>query len=130
VLLGASFRGGAIVGGEPASGTTLLTIAAGTSIPAKGFFVAGTASFTGTKNVTINGGLADDGQVAVFEDGASGVKLDSVGYGSATGDYVEGTAAPKPQANGSMARRTDGVDTNDNAADFDTAATPSPGAPN
>lgn len=116
-------------GNSPASGTTLHTFTAGTSIPANGFYVVGTASFPGAKDATFNGGMADDGQLALFEDDGS-LRRDSVGWGTAAGDYVEGSAAPKAPTNGSVARKSDGVDTDDNAADFSAAATPTPGAPN
>jgi hypothetical protein len=122
-------------GMEP-TGALLHTFGAGTSIAARGFYVVGTTAFTGPKDetfngggVTPNGGMANDGQVALF-DGAD-QKIDGLGYGSATGDYVEGTAAPKPQPKGSIGRKQDGVDTDDNVKDFDILLPkPNPGAPN
>jgi hypothetical protein len=123
-------------GGMEPTGALLHTFAAGTSIAAKAFYVVGTTAFTGPKDetfngggVTANGGMGDNGQVALF-DGAD-QKLDGLGYGSAKGDYVEGTAAPKPLQKGSIGRKQDGVDTDDNAKDFDILLPkPNPGAPN
>ncbi len=67
----------------------------------------------------------------------SGPIIDSVAWGTATNAFVEGTAAPAPPANRSLARSFNGKDTNDNAADFaltDATATPpsvpTPRAPN
>jgi uncharacterized protein len=55
----------------------------------------------------------------------TGAIVDSVGYGSATNAFVEGAAETAPAAN-SSASRTNGVDTNNNQADFSTLATPTP----
>lgn len=121
--------------GMPANGSPLHTFAAGAAIGARGFLVVGTSAFAGKKDVTfngggvtVNGGMANDGQVALLD--AAGDKLDSVGYGGATGDYVEKAPSPKPPSTGSVARKADGVDTDDNAKDFDWVTTPTPGAPN
>lgn len=61
----------------------------------------------------------------------SGTIIDSVAWGTATNAFLEGTAAPAPPANRSIARSPNGKDTNNNAADFaltDPTATP-PTAP-
>jgi hypothetical protein len=109
--------------------TTLYTFAAGDSIPAKSFLVLGSASF-GPKDKTFStSGMADDGQVGLSD--AQGGRVDAVAYGSTrSGPFREGDAAPKPPANGSIGRKSDGVDTDDNAADFKILTTPTPGAPN
>jgi len=55
--------------------------------------------------------------------------IDSVGYGNATNMFVEGTAAAAPSNGQTLARKPNGVDTNQNGLDFATA-TPSPRAAN
>jgi hypothetical protein len=121
--------------GTPTGGAPLHTFAAGTTIKGKGFVVVGTTAFKGTKDatfngggVTVNGGMAADGQVALLD--AGGQKMDSVGYGGTTGDYIEKAPAPKAPATASIARKADGVDTDDNSKDFDWMTTPTPGAKN
>jgi hypothetical protein len=65
---------------------------------------------------------------------ADGTVWDSFGWGSATNAYVEGTVAPKATDSTStprsIARKTDGVDTGDNLADFAVTKSPTPGATN
>jgi len=65
---------------------------------------------------------------------ASGTLVDSVGYGTATNAFVEGSAAPAPPAAAapgkSAGRKPDGHDTDDNAADFSVLTSPTPGASN
>jgi hypothetical protein len=124
-------------GNAPASGSTRHTIASGTSIAAKGFYVIGSAAFTGPKDATFDAdsGIADDGQLALFEDGDDNVRVDAVAFGAVeSGDYVEGSPAPRAAAGttslGSIARIPNGVDTDDNASDFAVAQAPTPGAPN
>ena len=102
---------------------------AGDSIPAESFFVAGTASFSGQKDATMNGGMSDTGgQVGLVDD--TDKVVDALGYGGATGPYVEGSAAGKPPSNGSVGRKSDGLDTDNNAADCKIYNQHSAGAPN
>lgn len=56
--------------------------------------------------------------------------VDSVGYGTATNAFVETAAAPAPASSKSAGRTPNGVDTDDNSADFTVADVPSPGAAN
>jgi predicted extracellular nuclease len=121
--------------GTPAIGTPLHTFAAGTTIKGKGYYVVGTPEYTGKKDTTFsatgtgNGYLSNNGQVALFD--AAGVKLDGLGYGTLTGgDYVETKAAPVAPATASIARKSDGLDTDDNSKDCDWQTTPTPGAKN
>lgn len=120
--------------GVPAQGTLLHTFAAATMIKGKGYYVVGTTQYTGAKDATFtnvkeNGGLSNNGQVALFDGG--GQKLDGIGYGTLTGgDYVETKAAPVAPATASIARKTDGLDTDDNSKDCDWFTTPTPGAKN
>lgn len=106
----------------------LHTFNAGQSIPAKGFLVLGTSSFSGQKDATFTAGMADDGQIALQDD--TGKNIDAVGYGSSTGPFVEGSAASPPSATQSIGRKVDGIDTDNNNADFKTLSSPSPRAPN
>jgi predicted extracellular nuclease len=123
-------------GGVPANGAPLHTFAASTMIKGKGYYVVGTTQYTGTKDttfnggsVTMNGGLSNNGQVALFDSG--GTKLDGIGYCTLTGgDYFETKAAPVAPATASIARKTDGLDTDDNSKDCDWFTTPTPGAKN
>lgn len=58
------------------------------------------------------------------------VETDLVGYGALDDErFYEGSPAPDAASGESLARRADGVDTNDNAADFE-CAVPSPGGYN
>ena len=106
----------------------LHTFGAGQSIPAKGFLLLGTPSFSGQKDATFTAGMADDGQIALQDD--TGKNIDAVGYGSSTGPFIEGTAAPPPTATQSIGRKVDGVDSDNNNADFKTLSSPSPRAAN
>lgn len=112
-----------------AGNTVLHTFGAGDSIAAESFLVLGTASFTVKKDVTMNGGMADDGgQVGLVDD--TDKLVDGLGYGGATGPFVEGKAAGAPSSNGSVGRKIDGGDTDDNAADCQVFNQHTAGAPN
>lgn len=115
---------------QSGSGNTVLyAFAAGESIAAKSFLVLGSASFSPKDKTFSTSGMADDGQVGLNDD--QGKRVDAVAYGStSSGPFREGGSAPKPPANGSIGRKSDGVDTDNNAADFKTLTTPTPGAPN
>ena len=93
----------------------LHTFATGDEIPAGSFLVLGTATFKGKKDATFSAGMATDGQVGLLDD--TGTLIDGLGYDGATGEFVEGTAAPKPATNGSVGRKSDGLDTDNNASD-------------
>ncbi len=109
----------------------ILTFEPGSSIPAKAYLVIARPEFSGKKDVTITSSTSmavDSGQVGLEDD--KGTLVDAVGYGTATGAYVEGKPAPSPDTSGSIARKSNGVDTNDNAADFAKTKPHSAGAPN
>lgn len=114
--------------GNVAGGATY-TFGTGESLAAKAFFVIATSDFAGKKDATFNGGLGNSGgQVGLLDDSTGTV--DAVGYAPGTsGIYTEGTPAPLPPASSSIARKSDGVDTDDNNSDFETSS-PTPGAPN
>jgi hypothetical protein len=86
-----------------------------TGPPADSFFTA-----SGLRDV--GGGLAILGP--------GGAIVDSVGWGTATNAFVEGTAAAAPAAGQSIARVPDGRDTGANATDFVLQTAPTPGAAN
>lgn len=126
--------GGWKLGYRAASGNAappIHTFAAGSSIAAKSFLVIGRPEFAGKKDVTTTSSTsmaADSGQIGLEDE--KGKIIDAVGYGTATGAYVEKAAAPSPASGGSISRKTDGVDTDDNSADFAKTTPHSAGAPN
>lgn len=77
-----------------------------------------------------SGSLAGAGGGVGLRIGAAGALLDSMGYGTATNAFVEGTVETVPPASSSAARTPDKTDTNNNQNDFATDATPTPGAAN
>jgi Lamin Tail Domain/Collagen triple helix repeat (20 copies) len=117
------------------SDITLVTIPAGTSIPAGGFYLLGGSGYLGSHaaDQSFSASIASTGGGIAVRDTTGGI-LDSVGYGDTTNAFVEAhatTAPPTTTAPGSSSGRIpDGHDTNDNAADFSVSATPSPGAAN
>jgi Lamin Tail Domain len=118
-----------------AAGTSdlvLATIPAGTVLAPGAFLVFGGSGYSGTANQTFFGSLASSGGAVGIRD-ATGLLLDSVGWGTATNAFVEGAPAVAPAVapapGKSDARRPDGADTNDNASDF-TEGDPSPGGAN
>lgn len=94
-----------------------------------GRLVYGGAAFAGPKDGDLAAGLSGTGGGVGVRD-ALGALTDSVGYGTATNALVETAAAPAPAAGSSIGRLPDGVDTGNNAADWMTSATITPGAPN
>jgi hypothetical protein len=117
-----------------ASGTTdvvLFTFAAGATVPAKGFRVIAGVAFGGSSDGALASGLAGGGASVALKDESDAV-IDSIGYGTGTGVFVEGSAAAAPGDSSpakSLSRQPDGADTDDNANDFK-VGTPSPGAAN
>lgn len=86
-----------------------------------------------TITVGLTNALARDGAFATGFAAASGqlalvrisddVVIDGVGYGTITGGtYTEGTASAPPPTDGGIKRTVDGVDTDNNSADFSTVA--------
>lgn len=94
------------------------------TIPAGGFYLLNLAAGNGGNSITPgdeNGSIAmagKSGSVKLFN--PAGDEIDLVGYGSTT--LYEGTATPELGNSTSAARRTAGVDTDNNAADFIVAA--------
>jgi hypothetical protein len=117
------------------SDTTLVTIPAGTSIPAGGFYLLAGSGYLGAHagDQSFSASIAATGGGVAVRD-STGSILDSVGFGDTTNAFVEShpaTAPPTSAAPGSSSgRKPDGHDTNDNAADFSVSTTPTPGAAN
>jgi hypothetical protein len=79
-------------------------------------------SFASLADATYTGGLAADGGSLVLRQ-VGGAVIDAVSWGTAANAYVEKAAAPPPPARSSIERRPggaagNGVDTNDNSADW------------
>jgi hypothetical protein len=117
------------------SDTSLGTIADGTMLAPGAFYLVAGSGYSGAHpaDKTFAIGLATAGGGVGLRD-ASGALVDSVGWGTATNAFVEGSAAVAPPIEAapgkSDARHPDGHDTNQNAADFSVAETPTPGAAN
>ena len=121
-----------------ASGTSdvaLATIPSGTSIPAGGYYLFGGSAYAGSPaaDQSFSFGIAATGGGLGLRT-ADGTLVDSVGYGSATNAFVEGSAAAAPATTDapgtSAARLPNGHDTNSNSTDFGSATPPTPKASN
>ncbi|HEY7372425.1 MAG TPA: lamin tail domain-containing protein [Polyangia bacterium] len=118
------YRAATGAGDFPRVTFTVETIAAG-----KPYFVCANSGFAGTADAHYTDGLALDGGGLALR-GPDGNIVDAVGWGSAANAFVETAPAAAPAAAQSIARQPDGHDSDDNAHDFEIAATPSPGASN
>lgn len=92
--------------------------------------VNGAGALAGAGDVTYSGGFAATGGAVALRV-VGGSVLDAIGWGDATNPFVEGTVAPAPPAGSSVERRPggsggNGIDTNDNAADWVLTVVPSP----
>jgi uncharacterized protein YdeI (BOF family) len=91
--------------------------------PGRHVLIANSAGlYASVADATYSGGLAAAGGTIVLRP-AGGAPIDSVGWGTARNEFVEGAAAPAPPAGSSIERRPGGAagntsDSNDNAADF------------
>lgn len=108
-------------------GTSSDTIGTGQSA----YFVIGGSGFSGSTDADIGcGGFSKDGARLELLDPNDNV-IDGVGYGDASNTKpTEKATAPKPAKNGSVGRKTDGLDTNSNSSDFKTFSSPTPGEAN
>jgi hypothetical protein len=120
------------------TGTADVAVAAipvGTTLAPGAFYLLGGASYGGSTaaDLSFSSGLASAGGGLALRN-ADGAIVDSLGYGTATNAFVEGSAATAPPVTpspGSSAGRSpDGRDTNDNSADFAVSSSPSPRASN
>lgn len=99
-----------------------------TVLPAGGYYLIASTSYDGptTPNLQYNPttcqcsmGAAGGGLALRLGDNNTGAILDSVGWGTATNLFVEGTATAAPAANNSQSRQLNGCqDTDNNAANF------------
>jgi DNA/RNA endonuclease G (NUC1) len=104
-----------------------------TIIPAGGYYLIASTGYDGSivPNITYNPGtcscsMSANGGGLAIRNGA-GVILDSVGYGTATNVFIEGTKTNVPPNNGSQSRVNNGCqDTDNNSNDFSTV---NPSAP-
>jgi hypothetical protein len=114
------------------SDVALATVAEGTTLPPGAFLLFGGAGYSGSTSQSFSASLASAGGGVGIRN-ATGLLLDSVGWGSATNAFVESAAASAPAVapapGRSAARHPDGDDTNDNAADF-AEGDPTPGSAN
>lgn len=115
-----------------AGGTTDGTYFSATSlsIPANGFvlLIGSASTFTGTNEGKMTSGVSDNASLSLKD--AAGVAVDVCGFGTITNGLFEGAAAPGAASGSSIARSTDGLDSNNNASDFKVTKTPTPHAAN
>ncbi len=101
--------------------------------PGRHLLVAnGSGAFAAIADATYSGGLAAAGGALVLRP-IGGAPIDALAWGDATNAFVEGAAAPAPDAGSSIERLPGGaagnvLDTNDNAADV--IVNPAPAAQN
>ncbi len=109
--------------------TVIYAFPAAAVIAANGFFLLGGVSFVGQKDGSYSVLLdATHDQIALLDNAANVV--DAVGYGTYTaGVFVEGAPAISPAGGASISRKSPGMDTNSNVADFLPSAS-TPGAVN
>ncbi|HEX8951551.1 MAG TPA: lamin tail domain-containing protein [Polyangia bacterium] len=116
-----------------ATGTAdVLIISLTKTVAAGGYYLVAGPNYSngGTPDQSYGAGrLAAAGGGVGLRDAAQ-LLVDSVGYGTAANAFVEGAAAPAPASGQSIARKPNGTDTNNNAADFAVATTPTPRAAN
>ncbi len=107
-----------------------------TIIPPGGYYLIASNSYTGAvpgdfvfNTSTCQCGLAAaGGGLAVrFGEANTGVVIDSVGYGTATNMFIEGTRTTAPPASSGQARKSGGCqDTDNNIDDFETLTPSAP----
>ena len=113
------------------SDVVLATVPDGTSLAAGGFYLFGGDGYVSgpAADQSYSTSIAATGGGVGIRD-ADGNLVDSVGWGTATNEFVEGAVAAAPgttEAPGtSIGRLPDGDDTNDNAADFVVDESPTP----
>lgn len=131
---GTSLEGFVLDGINGTNGAVGPTILLSGSIGASGLFVVADRRSDGTSSVAgaallANFDFQNGPDSVVLRSGTS--VLDALGYGTFVAGEInagEGAPAPAVSAGSSLARRFANVDTNDNAADFEALATPTPGS--
>jgi hypothetical protein len=113
------------------SDVVLATVPDGTVLAAGAFYLFGGAGYVSgpTADQSYTTSIAATGGGVGIRD-AAGSLVDSVGWGTATNAFVEGTVAPAPATTAapgtSIGRVPDGDDTNDNSVDFVVDDSPTP----
>jgi hypothetical protein len=131
---GSSLDGLFLDGVNGANGDVVPSLALSGVIPADGFFVIADDRGDGASHVAGADQVANfdlqNGPDSLVLRSAAGV-LDAVGYGAfGAGEIFAGEGAPAPDApaGSSLARRFADVDSDDNLADFEVTASPTPGS--
>lgn len=112
-------------GGVSLMGVVVITGA----IPPGGYYVVGNAAVPNVNQVVVINSLENDEESNILRDVASGTILDAVAYetnlqqpgfpaGSIEGQGIWGNKTTQLASNQSWSRYQDGLDTNDNGADF------------
>lgn len=110
-------------------GLALHSFTASDTIAPGAFLFYASTNMAGKNGMLTPGMAAAAGQVGLLD--STGKIVDAVAYGAInSGTYLENTAALAPAATGSVGRKADGVDSNNNGVDFQTYATPTPGSAN
>jgi hypothetical protein len=122
--------GWVVRGATKSTGGSSVTLATGTVLEAGGFLLVGAG---GVGSISLGNGTGGDG---VYLE-CNGVAVDSVIYGTSNSDQlpdesgaVASLLASVPGEGVSLARRADGVDTDDPTVDWTSSSVNTPGAPN
>ncbi len=122
--------GWVVRGATKATGGTSVSLPEATVLEAGAFLLVGAG---GTGSMSLGNGTGGDG--AYLE--CNGVVIDAVVYGSGNSDALPDDSgavatllASVPSEGVSLARRTDGGDTDDSSADWTSSSVNTPGAPN
>jgi hypothetical protein len=96
----------------------------------QGYLLVANTGFTGsaTPDYTYSSGIADGGGGVGLRD-SGGTLLASMGWGTASNGFQQGSPAPTEAAGKSIARQPNGANTKHDSADFK-SSTPTPGASN
>lgn len=112
---------------KTSSGTTytLLTTFPSIEIESGDFVVVAHQDFSGSSDLfySTSSSIAEDNTIILYSDGGKTV-VDKVGFGKAVD--LEGAAASNPAAGEIIKRKQNGVDTDNNAADFEKETEPPP----
>ncbi len=108
---------------------TLATLTART-IAGGGYLLIANSGYTGTADIQpfSSGGLKDGGGGVALRDGSNAI-LSSMGWGTASNGFQQGSAAPTEGTGKSISRKPNGANTHHDNVDF-ASATPTPGAAN
>jgi len=117
------------------NGAVAPTVTLSGVIPADGLFVVADDAGDGTSSVLEADLIANfdfqNGPDSIVLRGSGGDARDAIGYGVFDAGEIfagEGSPAPDPAADSSLARRFANLDSDDNAADFEVLGVPTPGS--